>query len=387
MKEPVTVYAVFNRNNSKKIEKPIQLYIYRTGEKKQYLNTGLSTSKWNPKRNQPVNYQDAAAVQKIINKVEEFYAIMDKRNEPITKAAIVDYLAGKEIKSSNDFYQFYETYGLNNPRIKPGTKKGKLTFYKKMKLFRPKLFFSEIDYAFIKEFDGYLWGKELKQNYINKMHSQLRAIINEAIKEDIIELNPYQKFPLKTERIERQYLTKAELDILENMRPTIEKYYLEDLERFLFCCYTGLRLSDVKNITKKQFRYEKEHLIMDIFRMQKVDAPVKQDLTLLFNGRPKQIIEPRIEAKDDDTPLFNRIADQTYNRNLKVICALSGITGKNFVSHLGRHTFGTTIAKRTGNLMTVQSLMGISSPATAMVYINIAHSGENEKLDNAFKGF
>ena len=387
MKEPVSVSPVFNRNNSKRIAKPIQLYVYRKDEIRQYINTGVFTESWNIKKHQPVHYKDAEELQKIISKVNSICRLLDQRGETITKKSIVDGLAGKEIINSNCFYQFYKRYGLNNPSIKPGTKKGKLTFYNILKEYKTNLYFTDIDYSFLKSFDVFLSEKKFSRNYIHKLHSQLRAALNEAIKEDIIELNPYQKFKLITERTKREYLTKEELDILEELRGTIDKTYLEDLERFLFCCYTGLRISDVKRVSKNNFREEKEKLIMDIFKMQKVDAPIKQNLSELFNGRAKNIIEPRLDAKNDDTPLFKKIADPTYNRNLKIICGLSGITGKKFVSHLGRHTFGTMIARLTGSLFQVQKLMGIRSPATAMQYINIGYSGNDDELNKSFKGF
>jgi len=59
------------------------------------------------------------------------------------------------------------------------------------------------------------------------------------------------------------------------------------------------------------------------------------------------------------------------NGALKVIQHETGIR-KDIKSHVGRHTFGTLYAHKTGSIFDVMKIMGISKFETAQIYINLS---------------
>ena len=54
--------------------------------------------------------------------------------------------------------------------------------------------------------------------------------------------------------------------------------------------------------------------------------------------------------------------------------------GKKMSAHVGRHTFLTHIAAKTGNVFTVMSLGGIRKVDTAMVYVHLAEQDNRKAL-------
>jgi integrase/recombinase XerD len=114
---------------------------------------------------------------------------------------------------------------------------------------------NEIDYSFINEFDVYLKAKyksklerSISNNYANKQHSRLRTVLHKAVREGLINSNPYQTFRLKAEKTFRDYLTEDELQALTNhvLQNNLSLQRVRDY--FLFSCYTGLRYEDAFNL-------------------------------------------------------------------------------------------------------------------------------------------
>jgi len=56
-----------------------------------------------------------------------------------------------------------------------------------------------------------------------------------------------------------------------------------------------------------------------------------------------------------------------------------------YSSHLARHTFGTNLAKETGNIFNMMLCMGIHKTETAMIHINMAQGSNSDEFKNSFK--
>ncbi|NOR86563.1 MAG: hypothetical protein GQ527_03035, partial [Bacteroidales bacterium] len=83
----------------------------------------------------------------------------------------------------------------------------------------------------------------------------------------------------------KEFLSRAELDILERMLDIVEPHYVPHLEKFLFGCYTGLRVSDLGRVKKSDLKKEKDGWELYLHRMYKVDKEVLLPLHSLFGGR------------------------------------------------------------------------------------------------------
>lgn len=70
-----------------------------------------------------------------------------------------------------------------------------------------------------------------------------------AVHNEWFDKNPFQKFRIKMERKEREYLTLEELQNIQDYYTPIERLRIvKDL--FVFSCYTGIAYCDVMNLSE-----------------------------------------------------------------------------------------------------------------------------------------
>lgn len=396
MESPVNITPVFDRHKTKKALKPIELNVYKKGMIRNYIRCGLSTLVWDEKKNRPKDIRDGFLMDEAMKEITEYCVHMESQNQNYNKKSIEDFLKTKRLTDIFNFYDFYQKRVLENLALEDSTRANKNNLLKWLKLFAPGLNLYDIDYAFVSKFRSYLFEQKiqkskevkapLRKNYIDSLEKHLKATLNIARKEGLIEKNPYENLKRVSERTKKDYLSRAELDILERMADNIEPHYLPHLKKFLFGCYTGLRISDLRQLRKSHFRKEEEGWSIYLHRMYKVDKEVYLPLYSLFGGRAEKLVLEALESEDKtDKLVFDYTSDPNYNRILKSIQAKSGIEGKHFVSHLARHTFGTNLAKETGNVFTVMRFMGINKTETAQIYINMAQGSNVDSLKDSFK--
>lgn len=81
--------------------------------------------------------------------------------------------------------------------------------------------------------------KGIKNNSIVKYFKNLKTICNHAIRFELIQKNPINKYSGKIKTVEAVFLTAEELETIES-----HEFKIERLERvkdiFLFCCYSGV---------------------------------------------------------------------------------------------------------------------------------------------------
>ena len=91
--------------------------------------------------------------------------------------------------------------------------------------------------------------KGIKNNSIVKYFKNLKTICNHAIRFELIQKNPINKYSGKIKTVEAVFLTAEELETIES-----HEFKIERLERvkdiFLFCCYSGYAPVDVMKLTR-----------------------------------------------------------------------------------------------------------------------------------------
>ena len=154
----------------------------------------------------------------------------------------------------------------------------------------------------------------------------------------------------------------------------IHKYMLSDLcpathrntcTVFLFCCYTGLRYSDIEHL--KYYNIEpytlngKEHKAIRI-RMQKTQEEIiipLSDKALAFVG-----------AGLPEATIFAVYTNQAVNRHLKEITKAADIS-KAVTFHTARHTFATLCISLGIDIKVVSKLLGHSKVAMTEIYAKV----------------
>lgn len=271
----------------------------------------------------------------------------------------------KGIKPSVSFLKFSRNVVENSNR-KQSTKNNIYTTLTLLKEFRVLVDFSDLTYAFLKDFELFLRNKSLETNTVYKHMRQLRTLVNESINQGYInqQAYPFRKYKMRQERKEHNFLIPDELKLLENL--TVDSIALRHtLDAFLFCCYCGLRFSDFKAMTKKNLVSIDENLWLCL-KCIKTGTNTNLPIYLLFNGKALKILNKygNLEA------LAKLKCNSDTNRNLNRLREIAKIDHK-ITFHTARHTCATLLVHQGVAITTVQKLLGHTSVKTTQIYSEV----------------
>lgn len=388
-KGKVNIKVVYNKNNylDKNGQAPIviELFFSKTKERK-YIKTGfkLKPTDWDEKRNKPkknykwyINYE--RTITNIFDKILSYeYNLLQngKKLEPEDIDKIFN-----EKKKPVSFIDFYYETMVNTTQLEYGTTKEHKYTFNILQKFAPTLNVNEVDYNFALLFDNYMKTKlGLAQNTIHKHHQHIRRFFTQAKRQGIVTeepKNPYNLFVSKKEKSDRTALTLNELIAIEQCQiPELDQSLQFAKDLFLFSCYTGLRYSDVMELTNDNI-FENNHNIYIRKKMNKVKRDVVLNISILFKGKALKILE---KYTVNNVFCFPKITNQHINRQLKIIAIANGIKIK-LTFHIARHTFGTMLAEKTQNPYLIMELMGHTDIKTSMIYIHYSQ----ERIDLQLK--
>lgn len=150
--------------------------------------------------------------------------------------------------------------GEKGTPIKTNTLKIYITFLKNLKEFKSvsgrNLSFESINLEFFEEYKEWMTvSKQYSTNTLSKHIRTIRLIVNEALEDGYVSV-PFtgKRFRAQTEQTESVYLTKAELQTLENIDFSSNSRLDRVRDLFLVGCWTGLRFSDFSNIKAQNIK-------------------------------------------------------------------------------------------------------------------------------------
>ena len=153
---------------------------------------------------------------------------------------------------------------------------------------------------------------------------------------------------------EKEHLSKDELIRLANtpcQYPVLKT-------AFLFACLTGLRKSDIKQLTWENIQPYGDGGMYVTLRMQKtkelVNNPISDEALELIGER-------------GTGPVFAGFADKMTQTPLKNWLKAAGIT-KKISFHCSRHTFGSLQVDAGTSVYTVQHMLGHKNVSTTQIY-------------------
>lgn len=229
---------------------------------------------------------------------------------------------------------------------------------------------SQINEKWIEDFQKYML-RFVSQNSVWVYMNTLKAGINKAYREKLIQVNPLHYFNQSIKRIEskKEYLTIAELELLaktECSHPEIKR-------AFLFSCFTGLRHSDVIKLEWKDIKGE-----MIDFKQKKTNGyeylPLSKtaiDMLNICNGNVIDLKEGLV---------FDLPCDTHLNEMLEKWIAKAGIN-KKITYHNSRHTFATMSLNQGIDLYTVSKLLGHCNVRVTQVYAKIVDHKKAEAVN------
>ena len=301
------------------------------------------------------------------------------RSKRIVELQNGEYGFKSQFKEDTLFFDYYEA--LCAKRFQTEDSKGNWgnwrSCMKHLEKYEPnrKITFAEITPQWVQGFKDYLeneacaWGNDyrdrikdhkLSRNSRLSYFNKLRACLNQAYEERVIQCNPMRGIDnFKPEEGTRMYLTLEEVKTLAD---TPCEY--DSVKRaFLFSCLTGLRRSDIIKMTWGEVQ-EQSGFIRIIFRQKKTGGQEYLDIT-------PQAAELMGERKKASDPVFEDIhSPSCTNEAIKRWVLRAGIQ-KEITFHCGRHTFAVLMLDLGTDIYTVSKLLGHRELNTTQIYAKV----------------
>lgn len=162
----------------------------------------------------------------------------------------------------------------------------------------------------------------LKNSTIGKKLGYLRWFLNWATKRGYNSNKAYTSFKptLKNSQKKVIYLTKEEIQRIRDLDLSGNLIRLEPIrDIFLFCCFSGLRHSDVSNLRRSD-------LLDDHFEITIIKTADKVSIEL--NNMTRSILDKYKDIQFKGDKALPCYTNQAMNRELKELCRLAGINEK-----------------------------------------------------------
>jgi integrase len=272
-----------------------------------------------------------------------------------------------------DFYNYLESY------LDSYTKKDVRMIQRAIQLFmdfnnKNKLYVNELTPRLIEGFRDFLidpingLSGETPKNYFSRFKKVLRA----AVRDNVLSLSPAENIQFKKSQIKmnprKEILTSEEVKHLFNTHCDSEVVKTA----FLFSCFTGLGLSEIKRLTWCHLKYNRIKI-----RRSKTGVLIDNKLSqkaLEMIGKPGRQNDLVFDINFSDTwitkVLKNWMKKATIEKHVTFYCA--------------RHTFATNLLLNGANLKTVSDLMGQTSVKHTEKYLNYINPAKEDAIEQLF---
>lgn len=276
-----------------------------------------------------------------------------------------------------DFYTWVETEISRRVELASSTQIMHRSIINKMKSFRKKLYFSEIDSEFAAEYHRYLKKIGNDKETVHKNIKTVKAYINRAIRNGIMSVNPFVGYKVPRSQSNREALSEDQLSVILNHYRAGRFYKRQEkaVKFLLFSCFTGLRISDILALKWEDVLHD-----TIIIRPKKTQNVNSKLIKVPLSKIALDIAESEKNRFKVKGYIFDRMTSQTINKTLKEIADLCGFD-INLSMHVGRHTFATIFLKyNPGDIATLKELLGHARIQETMVYVHVTEDTKRERI-------
>lgn len=405
MKTKSTFTVIFFTRKSRSNPDQLSIYVRITvaGKRAEIsLKRSIAVIQWDANKNR--GRGNTAKIRALNAYLDEVYAkLLQCHKELLGEDKIIssDAIKSRYLGEDDNSKTLRELIGYHNGNmvrvLKAGTMKNYYTTEKYLYLFLTKkrkvndIYLKQVNFRFISEFEHYLrdYKNSKKQhsmgnNGVMKHLERFKKIINLGIKLEWMARNPFDKFQLKYNKYDREYLSERELELLEGT-----EFKSERLQRvrdfFVFSCYTGLSYVDVKELTEENIVMGIDNKNWIYTKREKTDELVKipilpQAWAILQKYRAGQ----ELGLTTNILPISSNQKTNTYLKEVATSCEID----KNITFHVARHTFATTVMLSNGvPIETVSKLLGHTKLSTTQIYARVVESKISEDISNLLERF
>lgn len=401
-----------NKVNAKGLTTINLLYCHGDGKKEISTGEKVEPQFWDNNKGKPKpKYSEWTYLDEQLRKFEQKakFIIRDaklKGIEPTPDYFKEEFLKKEAIvKKEKEEFSFFEKFDEYRAYLKihkrPNTLKNFNSLYKHLKAYekkkRSKLTFDKIDHRFYDKFINYLiTDLKLIDNTVDDKIKTLKTFLYWATRQNYNKRLDFKDFKRCKADAEFIYLTEEELfQILDyDFSEAEQKDYDTARDVFCFCCFTGLRYSDIA--TLKLEHIKDNHILK---KMQKTSKYVKVPLS-----KYAQDILKKHNDDNDGIHCFRVFANPVINRYLKEIGEKVGINAMvtltsgrggeviedtqpkyEFITcHTARRTFITLSLQKGMRPEVVMKIVGHSDIRTMMKYVKLVDDVLSDEMLKAW---
>ncbi len=231
-----------------------------------------------------------------------------------------------------------------------------------------------INARWIEGFQRYLLTTGLSRMSASHMYKALSRILSLAARDNLIYKNPAEDMRgISVPETVPEYLTADEIETLSKT-PLQGTLGAEIKRAFIFACFTGLRVGDLRGLTWADIRRE----TMQILRRQKKTGRI---VNIPLHPQAWELIKPEGITRHD-APVFPLLASTgaDTNKYLRTWADRAGLA-KRIGWHTGRRTFGTLILEGGADFSTVSRLLGHSGIQITARYAQSTDAARRKAVD------
>ena len=244
----------------------------------------------------------------------------------------------------------------------------------------------EVDARLCRSFAEYLTrvrtstGKRLSAVSVHHYFGALKSVLAAAAKEEVIADNPIERMK-KQEIPKRPVVTREYLDADEVARLSVTACRNAEVKRaFLFSCFTGLRISDIRGLRWKDFKRVGDAWYFSIV-MQKTQEPI-------VNKMNEEAVKclGSLSGRPDEQMVFSLPGASSLGRIISQWVRQAGID-KHVTFHTARHSYATMALMAGADIYTISKLLGHRSIATTTVYAAVVDAQRDAATDRVSNYF
>lgn len=344
--------------------KSLYLDIYQSGDKnhahkyeflKLYL---LPDTRENKEHNKEV--MRSAKVILSQRRIERANGVANIEPDKGSKISLLDYMA--------KFIEKKQRGGA-----KPSTLGNYTALANRLKTFKGSPMLSKIDKNWVLDFYHYLDSVLGTKGSLNTYITMFNSVMAQAVRDGLMVKSPCSTIDKGEKRFTRheqkkiEYLTIGELCALENAY--LANYSVKNA--FMFCCFTGLRYSDIVTLTWA-------NIIEDEQGQRIVKSMVKTGEVVIvpLSDQAKKYLP----TKGDSVNVFSIPSCSGVNQLLKTWGKRANLD-KVLHWHVSRHTFATLLLTKGADLYTVSKLLGHQDIKVTQRYAEIVNQKRTDAVN------
>ena len=217
---------------------------------------------------------------------------------------------------------------------------------------------------------GSLYSMNIGARSIQRHLSSVKGFFKYLQKNHLINQSPFELISgPKTEKKLPESLTPEQINRLLDFKPS-SLIEIRDLAIIELMYSSGLRVSETVNVDIKDFEENKDFLRVIGKGSKTRLVPLGRFAISAINNW----LEERKKITSDDGALFinkagGRLTTRSVQLRLKKLAVKQGLPPIN--PHMLRHSFATHMLESSGDLRSIQELLGHSSLSTTQIYTNL----------------